>query len=166
MTGKELYKLIKPKEQYGKYSHNLAKWIKKQGDWPVYAAFSKFNFIDGSTLEYDPSKTQAGNIIIGHGTSAPGWTHGRRLSHILCGVRGVLSENHAFPSTFNIVPLPDDWWDNYIAQGKCFIDPEHAMYAERWDKSDDSTERTCRWCGHTQYKHTEMIPRSYWRNQQ
>jgi len=167
MTGKELYKLIKPEVGVnGKYSHNLAKWVKGKKDWPIHAVFSKFNFIDGSIIEYDHTKTQTGNIIICAGEPKKGWAHGRRLSSILCGERGVFSESYAFQPSFIIVPLPDNWWDSYIIFGKCFIDPEHKMYGhERWGLSDDATERTCLWCGHTQYKHTEMIPRSYWRNE-
>lgn len=153
MTGRELYKLIRTNGKNDKYSANLAKWVNKYKDWNIYAVFSRFSMVDGSDIQYDPTKTQTRNIIICIGAPKRGWAHGRRLSNIISGVRGVFSENHTFPPSFNIEPLPDNWWDKYIANGMCFIDPEHKMYGEWWGESDDGKERTCRWCGHTQYKH-------------
>ena len=65
---------------------------------------------------------------------------------------------------FVIVP---DWWERYAAGGKCIIDPKHWLYGhERWQVSEDGQERTCIWCGNaTQRLHTEMVPKTEWRNQ-
>lgn len=165
MTGRELLPLIRSKGKDDKYSENLAKWVSKHKDWPMIVAFLGFCGITGETLEYDPAKSLPRQILIGIGDMDDGWIHGRRLSEITGGIRGVFSgEKYAYSHQFKPLHLPD-WWQKYIEGGKCFIDPEHYLYGgKRWQMSDDGKTRDCVWCGnHRQEKHIEMVPKEHWR---
>ncbi len=163
MTAKELLPLIKSKSKGDKFSEYLVKFLKTRRDWPIFAAFSQWNEIDGEDIQYSPDKTQTRNIIIGYGDMDDGWVHGARLSSIIGGRAG--KEQFAYSPAFKCILLPD-WFDRYIEGGKCCIDPEHRLYAdsERWEVSPDGKDRRCIWCGnHEQYLHTEMVPRQSWR---
>ena len=162
MTAKELIPLIKSKSKGDKYSECLVKFLKTIRDWPIFAAFSQWNEIDGEDIQFSPEKTQTRNIIIGYGDMDDGWVHGARLSSIIGG--RASKERFAYSPAFKCILLPD-WFKRYIEGGKCCIDPEHRLYAdsERWEVSADGKERQCIWCGnHAQYLHTEMVPRQRW----
>jgi hypothetical protein len=168
MTGKELLPLIRANCKGDRYSENLMKWVRKHREWPMVVAFIGHCSITGERLEYDPTKSMARQIVVGLGDMSDGWIHGRRLSEVICGLRGVLTHNYAYSHQFFPVELPD-WWQGYIEGGKCFIDPEHWLYAdhERWEVSEDRKTRRCLWCGnHEQFLHSEMVKKTSWRKRE
>ncbi len=158
MKTTELIKLIKPESDKEKYSQNLFRWLRKNRNVPVFAAFSPLSFVDENmTTERDTSKTQCSHIYIGVGDLDQGWLHGARLSEII--TNGTKAQSWAHPPNRKFVILKD-WFEQYIKQGKCFIDPEHIFYHERWDEVD--TERSCKWCDRKEAKYIEMVPKESW----
>ena len=148
-----------------KYSLNLWRWARKALRGHRCSLVVAFATRDGDEIkEYDPTKTQASRLYIGYGNIDDGWLHGSRLSEILCN--GIKAAGFAYPPKMRFVIVPD-WWERYEAGGKCFIDPEHWLYGhERWKENPDGKERTCIWCGdHKQHLHTEMVPKTEWRNE-
>lgn len=152
-----------------RYSLNLWRWARKklrQINSPSIGLVVAF--ATEGKKEYDPTKTQASSLYIGIGNGFSdiddGWLHGARLTEVLGN--GVKAVSFAFPPRMKFVIVPD-WWERYAAGGKCIIDPKHWLYGhERWQVSEDGQERTCIWCGNaTQRLHTEMVPKTEWRNQ-
>jgi len=148
-----------------RYSLNLWRWARKALRNERIGIAVAFATQGGK--EYDPAKTQASSLYIGYcdyrGGFDDGWLHGSRLTEVLCN--GVKAAAFAFPPRMGFVIVPD-WWERYMAGGKCFIDPEHWLYGhERWKESPDGKERTCIWCGdHKQHLHTEMVSKTEWRS--
>lgn len=146
-------------------SLNLWRWARKALKNERIGLIMAFATQEGK--EYDSAKTQASSLYIGYcgwrGDLDDGWLHGSRLTEVLCS--GVKAAAFAFPPRMRFVIVPD-WWERYIAGGKCFIDPEHWLHGyERWKESEDGKERTCSWCNdRTQRLHTEMVPKTEWRN--
>lgn len=159
MTGHDLLPMIQANSRGERYSKNLMDWVQKHKKHNLVVAYST-----KGNEAYNPEKTQASNIYIGIHDLDEGWLSGARLSEILCN--GNKSDEFAHPPKHNFQVIPD-WWKGYISNGKCHIDPEHALYAdgERWQISDDGKTRKCVWCNnHDQFEHMEMVPYYSWRS--
>lgn len=133
-----------------KYSPRLYSWVKKRAyqDLEAYA-------VDRSGSGGSPTCIYIGVM------DERGFT-GKALNQILCatGQAGYYPGMKA-----KLIP---DFWDRYIARGRCYLDPEHNEYYmdERWDLKPSGKHRECLWCGHCQEKvtfiHTEE--RSRWKD--
>lgn len=158
MKGIELLPLIKANSKADRFSENLMKWVRKYKDRPMFIALAT----DGKHY-FDAEKTQASLLYVGWHSLDEGELMGSRLSEILCN--GAKTSTWAFQRRMKFVEVPF-WWEHYIQFGKCAIDPEHWLYAdrERWEVTEDGKSRRCIWCGsHEQYLHTEMVPKTEWR---
>lgn len=162
MYGKELFPQIKADSRADRYSQNLMKWVRKHRNKPLFIGFAT----EGKHL-YDPAKTQSGLLYVGFGHEGhgldDGYLMGARLSDILCN--GLKAGEFAFAPRMKFVEVPG-WWQRYIEGGKCCIDPEHWLYAdrERWDVAADGKSRRCLWCGnYHEYLHSEMVEKTSWR---
>jgi len=162
-TAKELLPLIRSKGKDDKYSENLCKWVKKwakqRGNRELTAAFLHWSSLDGSHVDMIHGTTQMQQFLLGY-YDDDGWFYGARLSSIVGGA----AEVYAFPLSFKTTPLPD-WFDGYVAGGKCFIDPEHRYYCERWQVAKNGKTRVCEWCGGvTQRKtiHRKVVKETRW----
>lgn len=159
MYVKELLPRIKATSREDRFSLNLLKWVKARKDRNLIVAIAT----EGQRA-YDATKTQTAYLYIGY-SFEDGFFMGSRLGEILCN--GARTGTWAFQPSMKFVLVPD-WWQGYIAGGKCFIDPEHYLYGgkERWQLSEDGMYRHCIWCdGYEEYKHTEMVPQESWRRQ-
>ena len=144
-------KAIRPGKS--KYSPNLYKWLMHRN--------------------HKRRSTQS-MVYSGHGhlwigsVDEDGWFYGARLMAVLCN--GSKEPGGAYADTESFTRL-DDFWEQYIADGRCAIDREHEVRFlnedDRWEVSEDGQTRTCLWCGKvTQYLDTweETITRSRWTN--
>ena len=139
-------------------SENFKRWTKKHAKRsPIFAVLSSVSMLDGSDVSYNPDKTMASNIIIGLGEMDDGYVHGSRLSEIICN--GIKAKTWAFGPRYKMSVI-DGWVEGYIAGGVCFIDPEHVLYSN-WDQPSEN-ERACKYCGYEQIRKTEMIPTYSW----
>lgn len=165
MYGRDLFPLIHADSKTDRFSENLMKWVRKHRTSPIFVAYSRVSIIDGKPLpDFSYSKTCAGNLYVGFGDIDDGWLHGSRLSEIICN--GVRAKEWANPPKYDFHVI-SDWWERYITGGKCCIDPEHKLYhdRERWELYAGGRKRKCVWCGNfEQYQHTEMVPKSEWRD--
>jgi len=131
-----------------KFSPNLYQWLTKRenrGRWKTAVV----------------CKDKDGALFIG--TVDDGWLHGSKLMRVLCV--GGKAEVFAF-----YLGQPEeiaDFWQRYMAIGRCAIDQAHSMYftgdETRW-KTDGET-RECLWCGnHSQtLRHwIEPVERRRW----
>lgn len=158
MTGKELFPQIKAESKADRHSQNFMKWVRKYRDRRLFVAFAT-----EGTKTYDPRKTQSGSLYVGFFNLDGGWLHGSRLSDIICN--GTKAGTFAFGPHMKFVTVPG-WLERYIEGGKCVIDPEHWLYAdrERWEESADGKTRRCLWCGnYDEYLHSEMVEKTSWR---
>jgi hypothetical protein len=167
MKGADLLPLVKAKSKGDRFSENFMKWVrrwsKERPSSELEAVFLHWSNLDGSHVDYVPGTTQPSNILIGRSDNE-GWFYGQRLSSIIGGKNGP--DVFAFPPSMATTPLPD-WLQGYIEGGKCFIDPEHRLYAdrERWQVSKNGKTRDCLWCGKvTQAKRTKRrtVVDTYW----
>lgn len=157
MQGIELLPLIKASSKADRFSENLMKWVRKYKDRNLIVAIAT----EGKR-QFDPSLTQSSHLYIGYTPLEDGYLMGSRLSEILCN--GTKTSTWAFHG-LKFVEV-SDWWQRYIDGGKCCIDPEHWLYAdkERWDVVAGGKSRRCLWCGnHEQYLHSEMVEKTSWR---
>lgn len=157
MYGKELLLLIKAGGKADRYSENLMEWVRKYRDRRLIVAIAT----EGKR-QFDPALTQSAYLYIGYAPLEDGYLMGSRLSEILCN--GIKTSTWAFHG-LKFVEVPD-WWQRYIEGGKCCIDPEHWLYAdrERWNVAADGKTRRCLWCGnYHEYLHSEMVEKTSWR---
>lgn len=133
-----------------KYSPNLYKWLTKR---------DKKHRIETSTVFRAPD----GSLWIGM-IDENIFLIGSRLMAVLC--HGAKAETMAYPLN-KIGPLEEmtDFWDRYMAVGRCAIDPKHERYfvgqETRWLVEGET--RRCLWCGNArQRQETYHIPRKRW----
>ena len=129
-----------------KYSRNFWRWMKKNKAHHATVMFSRWNLIDGALdIERDESKTQMGNIIILPyiSYSKEQSVTGTKLVQIL--THGAKATVWAYPPNKEEYQPLDSWMDSYIKHGKCWLDPEHSFYDERWNVQGN--HRECKWCG-------------------
>lgn len=143
--------ISRPTGRADKYSLNLWKFLKKHGPhfWGAY--FTMWNCVTGELdVFYDKKKSQAPNIYIGL-LDEDGYLMGAQLSQILCNGAKTRTFAHPPKKMFQEMPL---FWQEYEKHGKCAIDPEHWMYADkdRYEPTTGVTLRTCKWCGLVQRK--------------
>ena len=132
-----------------KYSPNLQKFLKKNigRDMKVYEDEDHVLYIG----EFDEE-----------------WFHGCRVITALCNGIHTLIFAHFHPQFGPDAEVPD-FWDKYLRDGRCAIDPEHKISFlhddSRW--SIDGDTRTCRWCGKvTQFRQrwVEQVHKEAWVN--
>lgn len=133
---------INPK-RHSKYSANLYKWLKQSRN----VAFNRTRVFllpddDGQYISWKPRQILIGSLY-------DGCVGGRRLSDILCGSRGVFSNTYCYPPAFKFIDITDEFWSEYIRDGRCAIDRSHIGFFSR-DESryqHAGSTRKCRWCG-------------------
>lgn len=133
-TALESTDLVKPGTgERAKYSKHLHKFLTRRNAYPLHLT---------SVWRYD------GQLYVG--VMYDGDMIGARLNSVLCGDMKTWSMLYIRPST---AECHVDFWPQYVALGRCHIDPEHATHFidERWDTQGD--HRTCLWCGHQQQLH-------------
>jgi hypothetical protein len=120
---------ISPRES-SKYSPNLHLWIKSRRRWR-----------DPQRVYVDQEST----LWIGW-FDGDGWFYGARLFEVLC--LGSDAASGAYQGFRNEFSERENFWANYLAIGRCAIDPDHSIhfvdYYLRWETVGDT--RTCRWC--------------------
>lgn len=151
----EILKHIDP-ARGGQYSPNLYAWVKKWCKRYKHAAESTANVY----------RSNEGDLWIGQLFEGDGSIIGCRLISVLCN--GEREETANYISVRGMV-LQADFWDRYMAVGRCAIDEDHSMGfvddSTRWTQQGDS--RRCLWCGHhTQKLHrwTQSVDRSEWQS--
>lgn len=160
----DLLDLINPKKD-SRFSSNLFKWLKKHKSQNIGVAFQRTSVLDDSVVEYDAGKNQMSQLILFYGDLDDGYAHGARLSEIVCN--GTRAKSFAYNvAIFDLVNVDefftreDGWFDQYEVKGKCWLDPEHLVYFERWVNMESA--RHCDYCGHKQIRHIEMVPKERW----
>lgn len=146
MKTTDLVKLINPKlnTSYSPNLHNYVKRFAKEiGDWKFPDVYQDCTQ-DGSF---------AGLLYIGYMDMEDGTNGfvGARLNRVLgCGASVYSRERGWFmglgPSNMKLV---SDFWDRYIAIGRCAIDVEHRQWfiGDKDRYTMDGDLRTCTWCG-------------------
>ena len=96
------------------------------------------------------------------------WFHGCRLLTVLCSGTQALIFAHFRPQ-FSIEAEVPDFWDKYLRDGGCAIDPKHQMSFlhgdSRWNIAGDT--RICRWCGkvtQSRQRWIEQVHKEAWVN--
>lgn len=137
------------------FSPNLHAWLQKWG--------RKHNRTGVIPNVY---RSNDGDLWIGQLFEGDGSIIGCRLISVLCNGKREETANHI--SVRGLV-LQADFWDRYMAVGRCAIDEDHSVGfvddSTRWTQQGDS--RRCLWCGHhTQKLHrwTQSVDRSEWQS--
>ena len=147
MKAKELLPLINP-ALGPKYSPNLHAWVRKIGK-------------RHHSLPLVVAQPQALGIRYVGLLHEDGWLSGSRLMPVLC--------NGPKETIWALGPMQidDTFWDRYILDGRCAIDPDHTMFfvgdESRWLVSGDV--RACQWCGHhvqVELQWEEVVHKSEW----
>jgi hypothetical protein len=136
---------------HAKYSPNLHKWLKKH------------SLRQQKPTVYRDAETQRLSI---------GWIYpgdcfvGTELNRVLC--QGSRSQTWSYSRrlTNNLQPITA-LWEQYVAIGRCAVDPRHAMHfigdETRWAVKGDT--RSCTWCGiatQRMRRWTETVERKAW----
>lgn len=149
MKPQDLLPLIDPKIN-PKYSPNLHAWIKKQwGGLAVHLVVTNpglFGARHIGRLEWD------------------GWLGCSNLNSVLCN--GAKETTYAISNKNGI---DTTFFERYIRDGRCTIDPEHNMHfigdETRWRMHPNGSARECLWCGHhvqVKLDWTETVHKSEW----
>lgn len=132
-----------------KYSPNLHTWLKRNKN--------RYPNVDVAAHPADGSR----RMYVGSMRS-DGWLRGESLNKVLCSP-GNGRIHFSVPG----LKLAPDFWDRYIRDGRCAIDPAHEVsfigIETRWQVS--GSVRECLWCGsHVQVKldWTETVEHSEW----
>lgn len=151
LTTTELIELCDPRLA-PKYSPNLHRWLLIR--WRRYEPAAPRIFVencDGATLLRDGyvGERHDGSLICA------------RLLTVLSKPRAELG-SMMLPHTFEPVA---EFWPDYVARGRCALDPEHktSFIDERWRVDGDTRE--CLWCGARQVRKVwrETVEYSRWR---
>jgi hypothetical protein len=147
MKAIELLPLISP-ALGPKYSPNLHAWVRK---------ISKRHH----SLPLAVTQPQALGIRYVGLLHEDGWLSGSRLMAVLCS--GAKEDTCAL----HPMQIDDTFWDRYILDGCCAIDPDHSMGFvsgdTRWKVAGDVRE--CQWCGHhvqVNLRWREVVNKSEW----
>ena len=128
-----------------KYSPNLYRWLKQRPHWSEVDVFQT----TADTLILGPK----GTLIIGFVDVRDFW--GNQLMHVLC--EGVKAGSWCYLGAASHVEKIEGFWDRYITDGRCAIDPEHQVTFlnddTRWQVRGNT--RSCLWCG----KATQVLNR-------
>jgi hypothetical protein len=129
-----------------KFSPNLYRWLKGQKSraWALRVYRCTDNILWIGMLD--------GRELIGS-----------KLIGVLCNGR---KENTAAWQHIDAVEVAE-FWERYVAEGRCAIDPDHSMYFRgddtRWQTLDQT--RSCLWCGkatQTFKRWSETVQREGW----
>lgn len=137
-----------------KYSPNLYKWLTKRDK--KHRAWTSSVFRDSKGVLWI-GRIDEGVYLIGC-----------RLMRVLC--LGGRAESMAYPlSKMGQLEEVADFWESYVADGRCAIDPEHHVGfvagETRWRTEGD--RRECLWCGKVRQNreiYTETVECSRWIN--
>lgn len=157
MNAKDLLPLIHPAIN-PKFSPNLHAWIRKQ--WkntePPIVVTNPVDGIRYVGIMFDD-----------------GWLHGSRINAVLCS--GAKEKTWAIAPGHSMLAngIDHTFWDRYILDGRCAIDPEHQQVfigdETRWlvvpAKGNQPERRECQWCGHhvqVKLDWTETVHKSEW----
>lgn len=95
------------------------------------------------------------------------WFTGARLLGVLCN--GSAEESFAHAGLASQLTEVVDFWQRYVADGRCAIDTTHTSYFvgddARWSVNARGTRRTCLWCGKASQRlkrWTERVRRETW----
>lgn len=128
-----------------RYSPNLRKWMLK----------------NSRVHPNDLFRDRDGTLWIGWIDDGM-WFIGSRLWQVLCNGARAQVGCWTFPVS-DLTPV-DGFWTEYARIGRCAIDTahDHHFQGERWDENGEV--RTCRWCGHKQFRKrwTETVERERW----
>lgn len=131
-----------------RYSPNLYKWLvkhAKRGQWVLRRHYR----CDWLVME-----------------SEDGIVLGAKLWGILCN--GVREKIWDITTDLAVVGEVDEgFWQQYLQNGRCAIDPKHCHWFidddSRWDVTADGQMRVCLWCGkHGQYLEHYQEPKTRW----
>lgn len=147
------------------YSPNLHRWVAGaiRAGYPV-TGLRVYRVRHGSGM----AKTYAAGTpfigwIEGDGT---GDLFGSHLIGVLCN--GTGEDRFCYPVALNSLTTIVDFWPQYLAIGRCAIDPAHAMWpnAERFTFAKAGRTRACNWCGLRQHRHTikRVVRDTVWSN--
>ena len=136
-------KAIDPRRS-SKYSPNLFKYLRRDRDWNLKVFSSQ------------------GNLYLGY--IYDGEFNGTHLHTVLS--YGLKAERFCYFGRTDFEEVPD-FWEKYIAIGRCAIDPEHAIcFADVGPMRfvEDGDMRTCQWCGVVQHlrRWQEVVDREAW----
>jgi len=137
-NGLELAK-IKP-TLHPKFSPNLFHFLRKQKAADLYQVY----------------RDQNGVLWIGYPDNE--FLIGAKLIHVLC--HGAKSQTAAWACISKPIEIIPGFWDQYIENGRCAIDPAHSMYFkdDRWEILSKGRTRRCLWCNHVQYLKIRVKP--------
>lgn len=134
-----------------KYSPNLHKWLTNT---------RRRTWLPDIRLYRNPEMT----LYIGH--IDQGILSGSNLAEVL--YKGSKAKIWGYMGIDDLVEV-FDFWPRYMADGRCAIDPEHAISfiddKTRWLKHDG--KRTCQWCWKVTQEliyWTETVEHREWRN--
>lgn len=146
---------IKP-DGTGKFSQLLYKWLKHKGrkPWHYQHVFqAKRETISGR--DDWAEHWRARDLIIGHGEfdekGNPTLIGGRRVSDIICGINGAMSNGFSYSSAFGLRDITAEFWATYERIGRCAWDHSHTLPMigdeNRWHYIAGGRQRECQWCG-------------------
>ena len=105
-----------------------------------------------SASQYQVFKDENGTLWIGRLDAEEGWFTGCRLMQAL--TIGSAATNGSFGlKQFKSFTLIEDFWQKYLEDGRCAIDPAHVVHfidETRW--SCKKGTRECLWCGKSRQK--------------
>lgn len=137
-----------------KYSPNLYAYLKRKAKGPWLQLQRVF-------------KDEQGGLWMGYFDDV-GHFNGAKMGRVL--TEGGKAETFCYVNLGGLREI-EGFWDHYIQDGRCAIDPQHEMYfvGERWRTSEDGNSRSCLWCGKAhQFKHdivtTKVVHSTEWRS--
>ena len=143
-----------------RFSQNLYRWLRRHPHYTqVFFRRGNASSLGAPDTAYDPERTQASQIYVG--LVDDGDLLGSRLSEIL--VDGAKTQTWCYPG-FPCDEITEAFWAGYKAIGKCAIDPEHRLYADKERYRGDDTARVCCWCGRHEEAFTEarVVRQTVW----
>lgn len=135
----------------GRYSPNLYRWLTDR----------RFTYRPWMSRVYRDAEQ-----VLWIGTLDSGDLFGIRLMTVLC--LGPKAETACWAGLHDLHEVTD-FWDRYVVEGRCAVDPEHRIAfvgdETRWQRDED--RRSCLWCGKGQQtlrRWTQAVEREQWCN--
>jgi hypothetical protein len=123
-------------KRHEKYSPNLYSWFRRYGKNRPCSAY----------------RDNDNNLWLGY-YDEDGWFMGQKVIAILC--EGSKAGCYFHHNKAGMV-FVEDFWDRYLAVGRCAIDPDHQEHFlnAKGRYAENGNERVCRWCGQRQGRST------------
>jgi len=128
------------------FSTKLFKYMKKQGVF-----YENGGVADGLyRVKPGSASYEADQLNLWLGYVADGAFFGVRIMQAMS--MGLKAQKWAHPRLVKDIEEVPGFWDQYLKEGRCAIDPEHQIpfQDDRFDETDH--DRTCKWCGYKQKK--------------